>query len=97
MMALERAKMKRGLWRKSVEIRKKKGRRVKIHKRKKRSKHNSRRRSVFAMLVKRLYVFIVLCFSVLMLLNASMEITLRNRGIEGKRKRKFEGGGEGER
>jgi hypothetical protein len=26
-----------------------------------------------------------------------MEITLRNRGIEGKRKRKFEGGGEGER
>jgi hypothetical protein len=32
------------------------------------------------MLVKRLYVFIVLCFSVLMLLNVSMEITWETEG-----------------
>lgn len=73
-MAFDKAKMKRGLRRKSAEIRSAKGRRLRIQKRKKRTKHNSRRRSVLAMPVKILYVDIVLCFSSLML-NASMEIT----------------------
>lgn len=76
MIALERAKTKRGLRRKSDEILRKKGRRVMSHKRKRRAKHNSRRRSVLVMLVKRLCVDMKLCFSVLKLLklNASMEI-----------------------
>lgn len=89
MIALEMAKTKRGLRRKSAEMLRDKGRRVTIHKRKRRAKHNSRRRSILVMPVKRLYVDMKLCFSVLKLLrlNASMEIMEQWR--ERERNREF--------
>lgn len=76
MMALERAKTKRGLRRNSAETRRAKGRRVRIQERKRSTRHSSRTRSVLAMPLKRLCLGMALPFSALTLpkSNASMEI-----------------------
>ena len=84
MMALERAKTNRGLRRQLAERRRARGRRVRIHERRRRATQSSRMRSVFAMPAKRVCRGMPLPFSALNLpkSNASMEIGATERERE---------------